>query len=284
MSTEDLFQIQAGFINESINLIDDRVAKIEGIGKAADFLTAFDKERIHAVTIFKARSLKQYRHILRFLAGELINNEEGRHYFSLPHLRTIFDIYARLLHLSVSCVNDDQRALICIAYHVYSSSGFEETYATSLDTYKEFLSNMDVVFPISANEMNYRVLQKKHLVFGSPKQLLSEENIKSFAPYSSDIFGANNSYGLYANFSEHLHGNPYLFNSNAHNERFWIAALAIVYTAFLIELIDRESLSKIQSRDFRLWLRDVGKNRPSFTALWQQERIRRNSRITGSHG
>ncbi len=266
---EEIISTQADLMRQAAVLVGERARQIEPLPEEKAGIS--DSES--AIRLFRIRSLKLYQGVLEFLADEIIKEEPKRYFFLLPHVRTLLDIYSRFLHLLLKCPTDNEKALVCIAYQLntYRNIG-EEGYKKGLEFYKDFLTVTKPDFPQTPEALTWRWIRSNGLAFGSKSDLLTAENIKRFSMHALDVFGANKTYEIYSHISELLHGNPYLYNDSSHNERFWIAAMSLINTAFLLDMIDRFILDKGQQRDAREWLTTVKNSRAEFTGLWVSKR------------
>ena len=106
--------------------------------------------------------------------------------------------------------------------------------------------------------------------FSGNKKLLEPENIMRHAVQTREVFKVKNWYEIFAHISEIVHGNPN-YQDEPHNERFWIATMSMSTTAYMIELIDRLFLEKVQPRDFREWLKTTKDIQPQMIAEWKKK-------------
>lgn len=270
MINEDIvFKRQAHALRSVAALLQNRVELIDNLGRSLNKNEPIDEQRQIALLIFKSRSLKFYADVLLFLAEKLENNKEN-FFFLLSNLRTLLDIYARFLHLVNIDKDKDLGALKCIAYQAISYKPFApDQYQIVLDSYKDFIEQTKFLFPETSNDFDFDWIRTNGLNFPNKKKVLTEENMKNHSTFAVEVFPKHTgSYDTYAAISEFLHGNPYYYYGGSHNERFWTAAMAVMNSALLIELVDQYTLGKRQPRDFRLWLNEVDKAKPEFQALW----------------
>lgn len=258
-------------MKRATDLVDNLIVKVEPDEEEKKHMSA----SAAALCLFRIKSLKLYRDTLNYLADEIIRTEVKNYKFLLPHLRTLFEVYGRFLHLLVKCSDDDQRALVCLTYQLYTAKNVADVggnFKEVFDLNREFIQKMRPDFPKEAESLSRSWIAKNGLNFGSNAELLTQENIRRFSVETEKVFGTDKNYILYSHFSELLHGNPYYYNSAPYNERFWATALSLINTAFLIEVVDRYILNRGQSKDAREWLKEVADSRPEFIRLWQSRR------------
>lgn len=226
-----------------------------------------------ALKIFYTRSLKSYKTVLEFISAECLDPSPRRALFLLPHVRTLLDIYSRLLDLQIR-TDENKKALICIAYQLYSYKTFNSPGESqkTIDLYRDFLIETHPNFPEKLADLSWRWLERNELIFSRRNDILTPENMSRYSDEATVVFGTEKVYEIYSFFSEMLHGNPYYYNDEAHNERFWVVSMAQVNTAFLIELIDRYLLDRGVARDFRDWLAKNRGAKDRFVRVWIRER------------
>ena len=269
-TVEDAFSQCSELIKRAAKLIEGQISQIEEREHNTAFVSSWEAQRSAAVQIFRVRSLQLYRDTLLFLAGQILDADWKHHYFLLPHVRTLLDIYARFIHLFERCEGFDKQALTCIAYQVITvkTLNSEAAYQTTLMTVDQFLQKIGFAFP-GFEDLKFSWIKNQNLHFAKRDELLTTENMKKYSTYTLDIFKPSNTYDIYSYLSEFMHGNPYYYNETPYNERFWVASMTLSTTAFLLELVDCHVLSRIQTRDFRVWLKDVEKNRTDFMQVWR---------------
>ncbi len=269
---ESIFSIQIGLLNRAQNLLEDRISQLEVFERSKEFTSNDASEKAACVGVFKIRSAKFFRDTLSYLISESARTEPKVHFFMLPNIRALTNVHANFLHLLESG-NEDKQALICIAYQLLTMKDLQNDveYAKVLDMNKNFLATQSVVFPASPADFSYKWMQKQKLTLGRMDQLLESDVVKKYSSNVVAVFMPKEQYRIYSTLSEFLHGNPYYYDDNPHNERFWIVAFSISITAFLIEIIDTYFLNKINPRDFRVWLLDVKRQRGDFSNLWKSK-------------
>ena len=89
--------------------------------------SGIDKHAKNTIALFLIRALKRYERTLRYVAKSTDLEDAESHYFALPHVRTMIDLYAKVLFLAGQ-PDDNSRAQTCIAYSVYSRKSISITY------------------------------------------------------------------------------------------------------------------------------------------------------------
>lgn len=268
-----IFAEHADLMRQAADLLDARAASIKPQpGRGSEWYTPAEWEVEIPIRICIQRSLKVFADTLRFLADDiLVEQPPQRSFFLLPHARTLLDVYARLLHLQANCPDRNLAALTCIAYQLltYASVRVGQDYGVALAQYATFLSSQhQVTFPANPSEMDHEWIRDHKLGFASRKKVLTKTTICEHSAYATEVFGTKGTYETYAHLSEFLHGNPYYYTGKPHNERYWIVAVSISTSAFLMELVDKYTLRKVRPRDFTTWLAQVKKQKVGFTRLW----------------
>lgn len=276
MPTEDeVFKTQVEFLKEAVNILEDRAQKIGRIGRETKYTSKSEAEMKIAIGIFKFRSLKLCKDTLSYIATEAIRDEPKVHFFLLPHVRTLLDVYGRFMHLLENCKDENRQALTCIAYQLllpkYLDS--ESEYLKVLALHENFLEEINFNFPKTLSDYGRTWVKKNGLAFSEMKNLLTTSNIKKYSLNVDSIFGTNETYRIYSGFSKFLHGNPYYYYEVSHNEKFWVISTCLSMIAFFIEMIDLHTLKKRSPRDFRIWITGVKKNRLDFVELWKSKKI-----------
>lgn len=259
---------QADLMRSAANLLEVRKKKIPP--QVHEKLTTEDI----TVRIFKGRSIRLYADILNFLAGEIQRGDAYSHYFLLPHTRTLLDIFSRFVRLQ-EC-DSVKQALICIGYQLKTCRWEIPLYSNALKLYGPFLSEKGVLFPQDPALFDERDhIWKRDLSFGKMKDLLEIQRVKDLSIYTRDVFVGGVVDKMYGPFSEFVHGNPYQYTGESHNERFWVAATTISTTAYFIELIDRYTLDWQKPADARMWLGAANKARLKLIDLWRLQIAKR---------
>jgi len=232
----EIFLSQATLIKQGASLLDSRANAIELIAKQRVHSQKATEERCNTIDIFTVRSIRLFRDTLTYLSKEMSRNEVENHFFLLPHVRTLLDIYARFLYLQINCPNESRQALVCLSYQLLLSKTLnsEPMYQEILALNKNFLNTETFSYPDSVRDFSFGWTVKKGLAFPNREELLTEENIKGSSVYSADVFGAKKTYDIYSYFSELIHGNPYYYLGKPHNERFLGGCNLCINVIFLI--------------------------------------------------
>lgn len=265
----DVFSYHSDLITRGADLIEDRALQIEASRRSSSDPDITDV-RNNIIAIFKSKSLKKYAETLRFLAGEILSEDPVRYSYLLPHGRTLMDIHARFLHLVINCRDENRQALCCIAMQLSACARIKDSssYIETLAIYQDFLDSTNTTFPTNASEVSWYWFKDKGYGFASANSMLTSENIRRYSVYSKETFDTKNTYDIYSHVSEVLHGNPFYYNE-PHNERFWIMAIAEWTTAFLIELVDRQTLLRVLPADYRAWLKELKESKSEFIRVWK---------------
>ena len=274
-----IFKMQSDLIKEAASLIESRIDMIDTLGAESSSLEKSEELRESVLLVFKKRSLTLYKDTLLYLSEELLTEDNRKHYFLLPQLRLLLDVYTRFLHLLENCEDENSQALTCLAYQFLTLKAIdsEAEYIETLKLNQPFLDDINFSFPAKLKDFNYYgCVKPNNLAFAKQKDILNKELISKYTTYSLDVFGGNKTYTIYSHISEIMHGNPYYYTESDQNERFWVSTMCLISSAFLIELIDTYTFRKTKPRDFREWLKKVELEKDSVTQMW----IKRRSEIT----
>ena len=273
MNPEDeVISKQIDLMGQAPSLIQERIKWLTPV-KGDPVLSDADS----TVRIYQIQSLKRFKEILEFLAPEVRVVENKKCIYLLPNIRTLLDIYANFLHLELNCSNSDERAIMCIAHQLFigkklgSGDGNYKLYQEAFEIYKDVIQRTKPDFPTTPEKLSKKWMKENKLFPASKDILLTPENMNKFSSYSIQVFGVKKTYEIYSSISEILHGNPYYYKEESHNERFWIITMSLSTSAFLIEFIDRYILNKGESRDFREWLASCKKNSREYAEVWKRK-------------
>ncbi len=267
MTDDELFKQVSEQLTDAAKILERRIDLIKS--RAQDYKGDADAGK-NAVAVFLVRSLTLYVRTLRYLAKQVVSEDNDDHYFSLSHVRTFADIHARLIHL-LELNNDTEQAKTCITYMLYTVAGSgEDGYRETVSFYKKYLSTIGLEPPATAGLCDWKWYSNSGLCFKKNSQILTEELIKKYAVDTNDVFGAKQAYTIYSHLSGILHGNPF-YHDKPYNERFWLSSIATSTSAFVIELIDRRFLDWERPRDFRQWLNGLKKFKEIFISKWPRK-------------
>lgn len=268
-----IFLIQTTLLKKGSSLLIDRANKIESREKELRFDSIGDEEQSTIISIFKVRSLKLSADIVNHISTEIMRDDPTVHYFLMPHVRTLLEVYAHFIHLLCNCSNEKEQALTCLAYqlHTYNKLKQAPEYIKTLDLCKNFLIQSKFSFPDNPDNYSKKWIEKNKLCFKNKVELLVPDNFVKYSTNTIEVFKPQQIYSIYSGFSEFLHGNPYYYKETPHNERFWIVGTCLVILPFIIEMIDTYSLKKINPKDFRDWLNEIKINKTFFTTVWENK-------------
>ncbi|HMO78532.1 MAG TPA: hypothetical protein PKA42_02985 [Candidatus Paceibacterota bacterium] len=264
MDEQELFDIVASQIEESVALIADRIQKLDELGRG--YVKPEDIGKA-SITLFLVRSLGLWVRVLRFTANKIRLTDNDEHYFALSNMRTLTDVFGRIIGL-LEKDDDDVRAIMCILYILYTASKLDDVaYQEWLKMYVDYPALQEVKVPATAKECDWRWYKNSGYLFAGNNSVLTEEILKKYTVETSKVFSNKSTYEIFTHLSEALHGNP-MYHRQAHNERFWLASMSISLTANLIEVIDQKFLDRVRPRDFRVWLQGVDRFKKELLQAW----------------
>ncbi len=270
---EEIIKNQIDLLNQAVSILNDRILKIEGIAKNRKYSSKDEASIRSIIDIFETLSLKLYKDILYYITQEVGRNDPI-HFFLLPHIRTLLDIYGRLIYILDKRRDESLVALTCLSCQLIVSKAIksEKNYLELLKLAEDFLTKVKFSFP-SFSIFSKKWVGNNHLKFPKTGTLITEENVKKYSINVFTIFNTKEPHNIYSGFSEYIHGNPYYYKEKPLNEQFWVISQAIWTTAFLLEMIDSLILKKNNSSDFQNWLNQIKKSKPDFIKLWHKKRI-----------
>lgn len=216
-------------------MMEERATAIRQKTLSGDSSVA-DVEADEVVRLFKIRSLKLYSRTISFLSDEILKGNADKHFFLLPNARKLFDVYVRFLHLLRNCPNQGNQAITCISYQLMSYHGLKnkELYDNTIALSSNLIAREGVVFPDFKDFDYVWYLRKSGSAFSSNRDLLTEEVVNYYSNPPVKVFNGRDLVRLYGMISELAHGNPYFDYRGVYNERFWIATISLMVSAYLI--------------------------------------------------
>ena len=266
MDQDKVFREVATLVDSITELLNIRIKNLRPVDESRYSNELHAKK---AIALFLIRILNRYNRTLIHISKCILADDVELHYFTLPHIRTITDIYAKILYLA-GCENDDFRALTCISYQAYAVSKTDDNNLLKeiLDLNKEYLVDHEFFIPDNVNKMWSWYKDKKFKYnFSSNNIILKPEIMSKYAIQTEQVFKANDWYPIYSHISEILHGNPY-YPDKPTNERYWISIMSLSTSAHTLELIDRVFLGKSYPSDYRKWLKLAKDLQPGIISQW----------------
>lgn len=224
-----------------------------------------------AARLYQVRSLDIFKRFLTYISNELKKNDAESAFFLIPHVRTLMDIYSKFLHLQINAQDDKTRALISIGNQLLAAKNAElvKEFNDIKSVYCHII-NGSILEAVEYENYSFNWMQKNNLNFYKRDLLLTEANVNRFAINTGELFKGQHLHKLYSAFSELNHGNPFYGSNQPHNERFWVISMTIQFTAYLIELIDRDVLRQYNQADLRLWLKEIQENSQLLRSAWKE--------------
>ncbi len=168
MTDEPIFNEQAQLITKAAALFREKIRTINSTEITENLSVEESVTRI-----FHVRSLNVYADVLDYVAVELLRSDAKTYYFLLPHVRTLLDIYARFLHLQLNCPLSSSKAMVCIAYQLYTLKSIKDgtEYRKALEIYAPFLNQQTLSFPRNPQDLEFRWMKKNQLVFADKSKI-----------------------------------------------------------------------------------------------------------------
>jgi len=287
------YKIQVELLNKVAILLKLQKDDIDEIGKALSVNE--DRYGIKAALLVnKARYLNLFSDIIFFLAEKLLSEKGENFRFYVGHLRTLVEIYTRLLYSDNQ--TETRRMALWVAdtlftfgYTTYESGkGMnnirdidvknEEFYKTQILSYKSFINDEKIDIPNNRKDFTRKKLKKLKLEYPSPKSVLDQNYTKDCSSETSAVWpgsigAARKAYICYSNY---IHGN-HLTGASHGNEKFWILGTSVILSSLLVELVNKKTINNIRVSNFESWLIDVKANKKAFTKFWKLGNLERQS-------
>jgi len=258
-------------IRNSSDLFDARISLIEN-----NILNHENAEADSCVKVFLIRSLKKFRDTVLFISVATKDFKDADFVHVLSSVRTLLDIYCRILFLLESS-GYNQMALICTAYQLTSLRDIndEKLHNDGLRFIKSVINEEKYIFP-EYNKWDYIWYSRKsNLNFKTTRDMFIPEIIQKHSPLPKRLFTGENFCQIYGHISEICHGNPYYYNENESNEKYWSVSMTIMAISYVISAIDNGFAYKIKSspRDFRDWIDKIDIMSKQLTHAWKSNNL-----------
>jgi len=280
-----------GCIEEQIKLIEDiseiirvQVSDIDNIGRGVVLSDTIEDLKRAVILNAKRSYLEFFNDIVIFLSNKLREEKEENFRFLLPNIRTLLDIYGRLLYL---CSEDENKQTsICMANSLFtladtvdnSDEGIEESYNKGYKDFKPFFDREDINIPKDIKLFSKGKLEKLELNFPPLLQILKKEIIETSSPETMKIFPriAKEVYKTYKFISNYIHGNI-LFKNKHKNQKLWIISKVQILSSLIVDLVNTKVLRDSRKAELMKWAEELSQKRARFVNFWRGRNRNRNA-------
>lgn len=271
---EDVLAEQFELISDALVLVKEQINGIDLIGNATSENKISDELRRAELLSTKKGYLEFFYQVADFLFRKVKTEEKEDLKFYLPSVRTLFDIYAKLLYLANHSL--DEQMLNCIYERLYylkkisSQEEFEKNYLN----YKPYLDDGGYSVP---DFITFSKKRAGEYLFPSVKKIIENSAyLEKFKPigFNQEINVAEKYYLIYGSFSEYAHGN--MLNKHSFgNEDFWIIRNILFILLLTIYLVDCDVLEKKNMSKIDEWIRKLTSRETKFGAFYDKKRVRK---------
>ncbi len=274
---EEILQNCLSSLKKIISILKTEVANINQKCNSKNEVETDRVEELMRTSILytKKSYLEYFVKISEFLCKKLgTNTEKEDFYFYVPWLRTLIEIYAKLLYLP-SQNTDQQMTLVAVntlsslANLSGKSSEIQAEYEKQYLLYKPFFDRKKIIIPSISKEMNKEWLWKnKSLQYPDVASMLNNKLIQVSSPQIYEKSKSQeNPYVIYRHLSNYVHGN--LLSASHHgNEKFWIISETFTCSAYVAELVSNKILNGSKRTEITKWIKEADKTYSDFRNLW----------------
>ncbi len=271
----DVLSEQFELISEALVIIKKQMDDIDLIGNNIKEKDLANELMWAELLITKKNSLDFFYQVADFLLRKVKTEKKEDLKFYLPSVRTLFDIYVKLLYLANHSL--DEQMLNCVYERLYylkkrlARQEFEKQYLN----YKPYLDDRGYSIP------DYDTFSQKKVrgyLFPKVKQIIENRTyLDKFKPvgFNQEIDVADKFYLIYGSFSEYSHGNilnKYSFG----NEGFWIVRNILFILLLTTYLIDCDILKKKNTDDINDWIIKFTSKEKKFALFYDKKRIKKD--------
>ena len=264
---------QHGLIKRALQIISDQLFCIDQLTKRADQVEG-------EILSIKSRYLKVFHEISEFLLGETKAEsfrDNGKFY--IPNIRTLLDIYSRLLYLAnqeqdkqfVACVYDRLATL----KNIESQELFDQHYLIYQPLFAKFSGELPEFHEFPKHRLDLKGKYKNYF-FPSSKVMISGRNIKKFKPLIQkdgekmvDTLNKN-----YWHFSAYVHGNP-LTSGAIGREYLWITVNLLFLLSYMVVLVDIDITNMEFNKRIKIWEENFLRELPELERKYAEERAKK---------
>jgi len=282
---------QIELIEEIFNIIQKQISDIEAMGKGIVLPDEIEDLKRTKVLQTKYSYLKTFNEIVQFLLGELKKEESGRFKFYLPNIRTLLEVYARLIYL---CSKDEnQQMAMCAANLLFtlahtiqepgrdaaervkvSYEGVRESYKENYLYFKPFLDRENIDIPRDIKDFSGNRLKNLGLDFPPVDKMLNKELIEHYCPETTRAYPkiAETIYSTYRFTSNYIHGNVLTLGTHG-KEKLWIIAKTQILSNLIVDLVNTKVTNNSRKTELIKWMREVNVKKPRFVEFWLKDNI-----------
>jgi hypothetical protein len=250
---------QIDLIESLLSIIARQLSNIDDIGRNDIVNNNKDEHARTLLLVTKRGYLDFYQQILSFLLEKIKVEKIENFKFYLPNLRTLFDIYSRLLFLANMDTDNQMLNCVCEKLLYFKKFSMKELFD---DDYKYNLLLFDKKYKIPSYENFSKKLVKDYL-FPPVEQIIKPINVNNFKPYGmNEKFElAEAVYKMYRYLSGYVHGN--ILNKNTYgNEYLWIIRNVTFLSTLVLKVVEEDILDNRNKIEIEHWAMDFKRHEP----------------------
>jgi len=278
---QEIKATEGGVIPEQINLIESvleiikkQLSDIDYIGKNNVLSNKIDELRRDELLVTKKRFLHFFYQVTEFLLEKIKTEKKENFRFYLPNLRTLFDIYSKLLFLANLNLDDQMLNCICERLDYLKKLSLEDLFKENYyGNYKPFLDARNYQIP-GYTDFSTKAVRK--YLFPQMEQRIKSEYVNRFKPNgfpkNIDLIGVYYNM-LYRFFSGHVHGN--ILNKDSYgNEDLWVITNIEIFSSLIIKVVDIDILNNKNNVEIENWISDFKRRGPEFRKFYAKRRAK----------
>lgn len=279
-SEKSILKTQVDLLKEISSIISNEILDLDKLAENTP-LRPEESLREGILLFTKKRYLESFNDIVNFLIEKLENEPKKNFKFFLSNVRTLIDIYSRLLYLCYK--GEDEQARICLGQYLYifarnsthekNSIALVREYGKTVEFYRILLDHLKLSIPSDPSFFNKEFMKKNKMIFPGVEKRLNEFNIVTSCSETLKVFpsASKKQHRFHDYFSDYVHGHP-LMKREEGNERMWVISKVLIVSSQLAELISFKILKRLENEEIQGWLKKVESNRKSFTTYWSELR------------
>ncbi len=235
---ESVFKEQTELLESGVGIIEKQLLtlKLKINSTKKDSSKNFETRE---VLLFKSDSLEYFYQLIKFLLNKVKTDNRSNLRFYFPNIRTLIDIYAKILYLYKKNEEDQSRAVACQYLKTLKELNDIKTFYKVLGRYENIFENCG--YKISGFESFPKKNIKRELVdnfcFPGVKQIIKSTDFKNILPDLNEDTIKFSFIKMHSACCEYAHGSSILKNIFG-NEDLWVIISIRSLIAGIIKLFD----------------------------------------------
>jgi hypothetical protein len=268
----DVLLGQHNLIEKAFSIIRKQLADIDFIPRELNNETDVGRFRKDILLVTKKRYLDFFYQVSRFLLKKIKSEERDNLRFYLPNVRTLLDIYARLLYLA----NHDleKQSMICVGELLLNCKNFniKDSFDELYFHCKSFVDFCAWEIP-SYEEFSKQKAKAAGCLFPVTEQMIKNCYFDKFKPvgFDNSLEQGEKLYEIYRYLSGYIHGN--IINKDSYgNEDLWIIRNTLVLAVFIVSVIDKDVFFSANSLEINDLINDLKRKEPFYHKYYDEKR------------